>query len=401
MSRTEIEPVARRARPSRRHGRAVNVVARTWRSRSSLGRKLRVLGGIAVLSSALSACGGPSAPSVTWHGPFTSTAFGDLAHVDALVAWRDHLWAAGYDKRGPAVWESGNGRAGVRHPSPGDEDTQLLATPGSLVMLCWHAFGTGAIDGPPPYEHVTSISTSRDGLHWNKEPIPAPLAQGAIGTAVWGHGRVVLPANNLYTRQFGVWTETARRGPWTFHPAFDKSDGALEPRLTTTPSGFAAGGWFRRTPSARQVPVVWTSSDGIRWNKHVLSTSTGAVDAVKAVGPRLVAVGSLGQSPGKGTAWTSSASRWRAAKVTTAFPPTVDQLLVTGVGIVGIPWEEAMPIYHSAEGTRWSALRRPARFRRASAYIVAAAPWKGGIAAIVGARRSHSGVRSWVARLGS
>lgn len=377
------------------------MLARRWGNRSSLGRVLRCTGGIAVLALALSACAGPSTTSAEWHGPFTSAAFVGPVGLQSLVTWRGRLWASGYDDDGHAVWESSNGRTWVRHPSPGTGETQLVATPGSMVLLCSHAFGAGGGAGPPPYESVTTIYTSTNGVHWKKQSIPVPLEQGAVGidTALWGHGRVVLPGYNLYKREPGVWTETSSKGPWVFHRAFGKGAGVLDLSLATTASGFVAGGSSPPTSSTIQAPAVWTSPNGVQWTKHMLSTSTGAVEAVGALGSRLVAVGRMGQSPDKGTVWISSGSRWGLAKVGKTFPPTVHQLIETGIGLVGIPDEEASSLYYSVEGTRWSLLRRPARFQHASTSIVAAVPWKGGIAAIIQPIRFHAGVRFWVASL--
>lgn len=377
------------------------MLARRWGNWSFRGRWLRCAGGIAVLAVALSACAPPTTTSLQWRGPFESAAFVRPIFVHTLVTWRGHLWAAGSDKQGSAVWESSNGQTWVRHPFPGGSTSQLLATPGKLILLTSHAFGAGGETGPPPYERVTAIYTSTNGVHWKRQPIPVALQQGPIGDAVWGHGRVVVLTYNLYNREHGVWTETGTSGPWTFHAAFGTGAEVFVFSLATTASRFIAGGPYQPSPTTVQEAAVWTSSNGVRWTKHVLSKPTGDVLAVGSVDSRLVAVGTLGKSPHHATVWTSTGSRWVKTKVANKFPATVDQLVDTGVGLVAVPVAEGSPMYSSADGTEWSVLKRPARLQRTSMVIETAAAWKGGIAAIIRRSRFDAGVRFCAATLSS
>ncbi len=383
----------------RRREGPLNVLARRLGNWSSRGRWLRRAGGIAVLAVALSGCAAPTTTSLQWRGPFESAAFVRPIFVHTLVTWRGHLWAAGSDKQGSAVWESSNGKTWVWHPFTGDSTSQLLATPGKLILLTSHAGGTGDGTGPPPYEDLTAIYTSTNGVQWNKQSIPVAMEQGGIGNAVWGHGRVIVPTYNFYDRQHGVWTETGTGGPWTFHAAFGTGAEVFVFSLATTASGFIAGGPYQPSPTAVQEAAVWTSSNGVHWTGHVLSKSTGDVLAVGSVDSRLVAVGTLGKSPHHGTVWTSTGSRWVKTKVADRFPATVDQLVDTGVGLVAVPDTEVSPMYSSADGTEWSVLKRPARLQRTSMIIETAAAWKGGIAAIIRRSRFDTGIRFCVATL--
>ncbi|MHB1583593.1 MAG: hypothetical protein ACYCU7_15880 [Acidimicrobiales bacterium] len=277
-------------------------------------------------------------------------AFGPGADVRGLVAWRGRLVAVG-SVRGCAVasqlgcptsgaeWISVAGGPWRRRPlsvAPRDfaDDVALVATSTELLLVVELPAGAGWGTAPPPYENLTSVWASTDGTHWTRQAIPLAMTQSALGPLVAGHRVVLAVADDRARSQVGVWIR--RAGRWRFRPTVGtQGAGVFAWSTSATPTGFVAGG---EVPvgviAGPQEPAVWSSADGVRWQRTVLGTATGQVTAVATVAGHAYAGGEVGSVTGRHAAyWTVAGGEWKAMVVTGALPPPdVDAIVPAPAG---------------------------------------------------------------------
>lgn len=211
-------------------------------------------------------------------------------------------------------------------------DVALVATPTELLLVVELPAGAGWGTAPPPYEDLTSVWASTDGTHWTRQAIPVAMTQSALGPLVAGHRVVLAVADDRARSQVGVWVR--RAGRWRFRPmAGTQGAGVFAWSTSATPTGFVAGG---QVPvgviAGPQEPAVWSSADGVRWQRTVLSTATGQVTAVASVDGHTYAGGEeFGSAAGGHAAyWTVARGEWKAMVVTGPLPPPDVDAIVPG-----------------------------------------------------------------------
>jgi hypothetical protein len=178
--------------------------------------------------------------------------------------------------------------------------------------------------------------TSSDGLHWQAVPTAAGMVDAemesvtagpngfvAVGSDGFPGGNTQLPG----ARGAAVWV-SSDGSTWTRAPNQASFAGAVMFGVARTSSGYVAWGeiHYPGVGSSAALPPIWTSSDGLHWDRASGIADAGGpgnpIASVVALGDRLVAVGSrqlpaaadsivvpaAWQSDDGGHSWTLAAS---------------------------------------------------------------------------------------------
>jgi hypothetical protein len=223
------------------------------------------------------------------------------------------------------------------------------------------------------------VVTSVDGRTWlpaaTVQPLTAPgatLAQAAAGPSRYVVvGSAAAPGAGpgpaaWYSAGLSTWARA------TITQAGPAGTGGAMLAVTADRSGFAAAG------SSGKAPAVWTSPTGSTWQFTRLPLPAGAASAVltqvTAVGGRVVAAGDALRAAGAGqhgagqygaglvpfAAVSGDGGRtWREVVLhAPAGPATITALTVAGrgfaaAGLSGVPGDQAMLAWWSADGLSW------------------------------------------------
>lgn len=236
--------------------------------------------------------------------------------VEAITAGGPGLVAVGAGERRAAVWTSSDGRTWT--PVPGQE-----LGPGSIMNVA--TGGPGLVAVGTSYNELASIGghangpfhavvwTSEDGLTWSRLPNERVFRNALFASAVTsgGPGVVAVGAHNTawFSSDGATWDLAAVPPvPEGVYPGDDGEHPQIY--LTDVAAGndrLVAVGWAMLNDNS-EVPVVWTSVDGMSWADVPLDPEVfprGRDIADITHGPNgFVAVGSHNQGAPP-TAWTS------------------------------------------------------------------------------------------------
>lgn len=273
----------------------------------------------------------PTASAVA--GPYRWTLVsseGDLARysVQQVIRRRDGTYLAIASGQETRVLSSPDGRTWTIEPG----DPALLEAPADHVSLVYAvaegAHGFVAV-GATALDDISSGDArawaSSDGVHWQAatsaggttdaamEAVTAgPDGYVAVGSDGFPGGNTQLPG----ARGAAAWT-SADGLSWTRVPGLANFVGAMMTGVRRVDSSYVAWGeTFRgRDVPGTSLPPIWTSPDGISWDRASGITDAGGpgtpIASITSIGDRLVAVGSRRLPDAEGGrsvpgAWTST-----------------------------------------------------------------------------------------------
>jgi hypothetical protein len=266
-------------------------------------------------SESPSASGAPSSPVVTpsavapYQWTLVSSAGEASTYAVGPVLRRadGSLFAIGFGEQA-RVLSSADGHAWKVEPNdPGL--TQATANHISLVTGVAESNGQIVAVGATALDDISSgdarVWTSDKGFHWQAAPTSAGMRDAemesvtsgpngfvAVGSDGFPGGNTQLPG----ARGAAVWV-SPDGSSWTRAPSQASFAGAVMFGVIRTSSGYVAWGEVHDpSGSGPTLPPIWTSSDGLQWERASGIGDAGGpgnpIASVAALGDRLVAVGS-------------------------------------------------------------------------------------------------------------
>lgn len=316
----------------------------------------------------------PTRLEITWSQAPTQPAFGLDDVVRSVVEGGTGLVAVGgewtneYDDYQAVVWTSVDGTTWARAAVERFEDVLSDVAVGSAGFVAVSNEGSRLNDSDDP-----PILFSEDGESWARIPSDtAAFPPGAWITAVTdgGPGYVAVGAVKVDSpdgiSEASIWSSTDGVS-WTRvdqAPGEGYESSAIHD-IVNTGSGLVAVGTAEESEGStgpQDDLLVWTSSDGMVWERKALSSERGLVVAVTAHDEAVVAIGYEGNFL---TAWVAAdASRAFSAQrmpgTSFDFPFAIladgDRLLAVGVRFTGMSW--AMAWTSQDGGTTWYEVTR-------------------------------------------
>ncbi len=325
-----------------------------------------------------------TSPPINWHSTHVPA---QLGLGPFLAASGGRLYMVGIGKetssRNVQVWSSADGAQWEQVSNPGFEPDFV-----PRATIAYEGGGLVVVGELTPSEAVVpQIWLSADGKTFAKAQIPLPGAGSATGSGsgeivavataagqlvAFGDHDIVDVTKSPEVRGLDSW-HSADGSTWT-HSELAGSDGYSAISMTAWSGGFAA---LATQPGVDAGYGVWTSPDGIAWDRAGSIAAFGAV-AIVALPHRLVVVGSkqdakLGMVPASwssvdGTSWTGSAAPVSGfGAMFDAATVVGSSLLAIGVSHVGSASPAGVPspsmpalvppsIWLSNDGSTWQLL---------------------------------------------
>jgi photosystem II stability/assembly factor-like uncharacterized protein len=322
-----------------------------------------------------SSSGVPASPSAA--GPYRWTLVSSTGEVSTYAVGPvfrrsdGSLLAIGMAQEARVLTSADGGKWTLQPADPGL--LQASANHLSLVTGVAESGGQLVAVGATALDDISSGDarawTSADGLHWQGVPASAGMVDAemesvtagpngfvAVGSDGFPGGNTQLPG----ARGAAVWVSSDGR-TWTRAPSQASFAGAVMFGVARTSSGYVAWGEIHDAGvgSAPALPPIWTSSDGLHWDRATGIADAGGpgnpIASVVALGDRLVAVGSrqlragadsivvpaAWQSDDGGHSWTLAASPGKSSAA-----PSVGGLQavsVSGSDLLAVGHIEAPP----------------------------------------------------------
>lgn len=302
---------------------------RTWRPLDPVARPV-------VAPSPTASSAGPAGGPYRWT---LANSEGELAtySIQGVLRRRDGGYLALGVGQEPRLLTSHDGRTWTIEP----RDAALFAATADHVSLV-NGLAEGArrfvAVGATALDDISSGDarawTSSDGLAWQAaasvtggvDAAMLAVTAGssgfvAVGSDGFPGGNVQLPG----ARGVAVWT-SADGTDWTRVPAQPSFAGAIMNGVLRVDAGFVA--WGQTLVGGPRTPAspIWTSRDGVRWERSTGVTDAGGpgapIASIAGTGDRLVAVGTRQLPDAEGAssvpgAWTSTdgGRTWKAATI--------------------------------------------------------------------------------------
>jgi hypothetical protein len=263
------------------------------------------------------------------------------------------LVAVGRDGSSAAVWTSTDGTSWQRVP----HDEQVLGGGGQQIMGSVAVEETGRLVGVGGDwgRGSAAVWTSTDGTSWQRVPHDEQnLSDALMSSVTVGGPGLVAVGSDLRQGSAAVWT-TADGTSWQrVHDDAELRDSAMNSVSAGGPGLVAVG-------LAGGSAAAWTSTDGTSWQRiaHDEQTFGGdgqqAMNSVTDGGPGLVAVG---RDVGRGSAavWTSTdgISWQRVPHDEQLTGVSMNAVTVGEPGIVAVGADGgSAAVWTSTDGTRW------------------------------------------------
>jgi hypothetical protein len=275
-----------------------------------------------------------------------------LASVYGVTEWNGRLVATGSDghARG-AIWVSNDGIVwqSATVPDPPPDLGVSLGAPfvvGDRLMV----FGTTfypAGSGP-----VGSVAwTSTDGMAWTDTDASAQLGSSPLGL-VGIRGQTIVAAEGHETPSGSAfWVSDDGGASWQ-RSAIDPDDGWWAIHGLAHGDGFVAVGTVFESFVDEPTATVWTSEDGLSWQRTALGP--GRVNRIVEMGDgTLLVVGDDGEAP---MGWTSTDGRtWSRSDIDLGC--CGNEFTVTPSGFVAVQGADdgsGSVVYSSSDGLNWS-----------------------------------------------
>jgi hypothetical protein len=266
----------------------------------------------------------------------------------------------------PAVWHRSSGGSWSLVTSP-SLAAELAGGLTALTSVTHGAAGWLAVGAPGPV-----VLTSHDGVTWQQAggSITGDLAGVAAVAAASGPagyiivGKLVAPdgscvADVWWSPDLAVWTRA--------HDVNDFTGSSQVLSVAADAHGFVSVG------SHNGRPAVWTTTDGRAWRTIVLPAPAGAVTAVLQQiaidGHRVAALGQAiaadGRTAPMAEVSADGGATWRQVPFGAPGPDTAFTALAAGrrgftaAGQSGVPGQQRVALWTSADGTRWSQAPAP------------------------------------------
>lgn len=280
----------------------------------------------------------------------------EFASVHDVIEWDGRLVAVGRaGERRAAIWLSDDGiswQAATIPDSPPELGVSLQApfVVGYRLMvigITYHPAGSGPVG--------SVIWTSPDGLTWTDTAASAQFTGNPLH--VIGIRGQTIVASEGHETPIGsaFWVSNDGGATWQRAP-LDRDGWSAGGGLLHDDKFIAPGTWYEDYTPETQTAVVWTSSDGLAWERTALGAGYAARIAELRDGTLLVIGGSASQSEVTALGWTSVDGRqWVPSEINVGCCGT--EFAVTPSGLVAIEGAEdgsASVIYTSSDGLNWS-----------------------------------------------
>jgi hypothetical protein len=266
-----------------------------------------------------------------------------------------------------AVGVAATGQPKMLTSADGRTWTIEAADPGLTQAAALHvSIVSGLAEGPSGFVAVGATALddissgdarawiSADGVHWLAAASSGGMADAemesvtagpdgfvAVGIDGFPGGNTQLPS----ARGAAVWRSSDGR-TWSRLPWQKSFDGAVMFGVRRTSSGYIAWGEIHNTTAASLLrPPIWTSTDGLLWNRAIGVFDAGwpaPIQSIVAIGDRLIASGSRQVSESGATIsvpaiWLSSdgGRSWTLANTPEAPPARPSPGAIWNVGVSG------------------------------------------------------------------
>lgn len=247
----------------------------------------------------------------------------DEMRTSAIIAGGPGLVTVGWDDRGAAVWTSSDGRTWSQVPGeelgPGTINDVTTGGPG-LVAVGTTDNELRRIEGEQTDGPHAVVWTSEDGRTWTRlpeDPAFRSAGYGPSAVAAGGPGVVAVGDNNRawFSSDGMTWDlATVPPVPEGVYPGDDGRHPQVHlGEIAASSDRLVALGWKMMNNNS-EVPVMWTSSDGMSWTDVPLDPEVfprgGTIDEITHGPNGFVAVGSLDRRT-QPTMWRSADGlRW-------------------------------------------------------------------------------------------
>ncbi len=218
-----------------------------------------------------------------------------------------------------------------------------------------------AVGSPASSSADTTASPSRVG--WMRSVLPGAVRETVMTSVAWNGTTYVATGSSQV--QAAIWTSNDGVG-WERARSLPDVDGVYLLDLIGTDEGFLAVGYRSNFPSTLDEAVVWRSSDGTAWHAVPDQPSLvggGHMAEVAEEKGRYVAVG-VDDAHGALAAWTSNdGQQWTDAQAPVGGPgSSIADITAFGGGFIAVGQDiqqtgEVGAVWRSSDGTSWQRVR--------------------------------------------